>query len=419
MNEYITGQLTTVGIDQETGLTRALIVCDKDELAAVAHLPIYHGVTVVETEELTRLQSRLEECENERDELAKKRKDDSFECSVMSAITGRENGETLTMAVDRTCRELDKANQDLTALRALVAKIQACMLEICKITWTHDENLHSLSRQEAIVRILQASTMHAWGTSEMQTMRLEKAEGELSQESGETDADTPSAEDIRREPPRSGTPAGAEILSETPATAQERPIQGACTENPSKRGGGGKDRKADTLRDVRLGGSASRAPRGLQPAPKSEMAVLDLSWEAVEKMILSTPPSSLCGMAVVPVGHPEAVCHDCGGANVVWFAPNNLWNQVVRKSNKADPILCPRCFILRATAAGICDAWTVLPETELTELRRDKERVDWLAAWIARGGLAFGITEDGATKITWREKAEIGTDLRAAIDNAR
>ena len=49
----------------------------------------------------------------------------------------------------------------------------------------------------------------------------------------------------------------------------------------------------------------------------------------------------------------------------------------------------------------------------------DKERLDWLAAWIARGGLAFGITEDGATKITWREKAEIGTDLRAAIDNAR
>ena len=72
--------------------------------------------------ELSRLQTRLEECENERDELAKKRKDDSFECSIMSAITGRENGETLTMAVDRTCRELDKANQDLTALRALVAK---------------------------------------------------------------------------------------------------------------------------------------------------------------------------------------------------------------------------------------------------------------------------------------------------------
>ena len=72
--------------------------------------------------ELARLQSRLEECENERDELAKKRKDDSFECSVMSAITGRENGETLTMAVDRTCRELDKANQDLTALLLLVAQ---------------------------------------------------------------------------------------------------------------------------------------------------------------------------------------------------------------------------------------------------------------------------------------------------------
>jgi hypothetical protein len=85
--------------------------------------------------ELARLQSRLAEVEKERDELAKKRKDDQFECCVMSAITGREDGETLTMAVDRVCRELDKANQDLTALRALVVKKDEALKWIAKCGW--------------------------------------------------------------------------------------------------------------------------------------------------------------------------------------------------------------------------------------------------------------------------------------------
>lgn len=61
--------------------------------------------------------------------------------------------------------------------------------------------------------------------------------------------------------------------------------------------------------------------------------------------------------AVIAADHPEAFCDDCKGPNVVWFAPNNLWNKVVRKVDKPDPMLCPRCFILRAEAMGIRESW--------------------------------------------------------------
>lgn len=64
--------------------------------------------------------------------------------------------------------------------------------------------------------------------------------------------------------------------------------------------------------------------------------------------------------------HPEDVCYDCGGPNVVWFAPSQLWNLVVRQSIRnqggADPMLCPRCFILRADAEGVNLVWCVSPE---------------------------------------------------------
>lgn len=64
-------------------------------------------------------------------------------------------------------------------------------------------------------------------------------------------------------------------------------------------------------------------------------------------------------------GHPESKCDDCGGKNVVWHAPNELWNKVCRPAGEicADPMLCPRCFILRAIKAGIDVAWLLFPET--------------------------------------------------------
>lgn len=75
-------------------------------------------------------------------ELDKKRKDDQFECSVMSAVTGREDGETLTAAVTRVTKQLAAAvrerdesqlkrteegyllKRDLAASRALAGRLR-------------------------------------------------------------------------------------------------------------------------------------------------------------------------------------------------------------------------------------------------------------------------------------------------------
>ena len=54
--------------------------------------------------------------------------------------------------------------------------------------------------------------------------------------------------------------------------------------------------------------------------------------------------------------HPEDICTDCGGPNVVWHAPNDLWNRVMGGEGG---ILCPRCFIQRAKADGINEVWRV------------------------------------------------------------
>lgn len=48
--------------------------------------------------------------------------------------------------------------------------------------------------------------------------------------------------------------------------------------------------------------------------------------------------------------HPEDCCQRCGGKNVVWSAPNDLWNAII---GKPDGILCPPCFEERAEEKGI------------------------------------------------------------------
>jgi hypothetical protein len=62
----------------------------------------------------------------------------------------------------------------------------------------------------------------------------------------------------------------------------------------------------------------------------------------------------------------EIQCDDCGGANPVWFASNELWNRVMGGPHaKDDPggIVCPGCFILRAEDEGIVPtAWELRPE---------------------------------------------------------
>lgn len=56
--------------------------------------------------------------------------------------------------------------------------------------------------------------------------------------------------------------------------------------------------------------------------------------------------------------HPEDFCKKCGRPNIVWFAPNEIWNQAVRAANEPE-ILCPVCFVQLAEAAGFNGVWKV------------------------------------------------------------
>lgn len=56
----------------------------------------------------------------------------------------------------------------------------------------------------------------------------------------------------------------------------------------------------------------------------------------------------------------EDVCQRCISPNPVWFAPNELWNEVAGDYN----FLCPNCFIELADKKV---AWRVEPETAPTK----------------------------------------------------
>ncbi len=51
----------------------------------------------------------------------------------------------------------------------------------------------------------------------------------------------------------------------------------------------------------------------------------------------------------------ELLCEDCDHEYVVWFAPNDLWNRVVRAkyADRSEPFLCPTCFTVRCDADGV------------------------------------------------------------------
>lgn len=60
------------------------------------------------------------------------------------------------------------------------------------------------------------------------------------------------------------------------------------------------------------------------------------------------------------VPHPEDSCKKCDRPNVVWFAPNELWNKYVRDNNEQG-ILCPVCFIQLVEQGGMHPTWSVAP----------------------------------------------------------
>jgi hypothetical protein len=74
------------------------------------------------------------------------------------------------------------------------------------------------------------------------------------------------------------------------------------------------------------------------------------------------------------MGHPEDICHRCGGPNFTWFAPSPLWNEVMRggdinAADQFDGIVCPTCFAVMAEEAGIAQVWQLSAQEVYCTLR--------------------------------------------------
>lgn len=70
--------------------------------------------------------------------------------------------------------------------------------------------------------------------------------------------------------------------------------------------------------------------------------------------IVSTP--------VIEPDHPEATCKKCGGKNTLWYAPNEIWNSVMRDTDHLEDdwgIICPQCFLELTEAKGLKLIFTV------------------------------------------------------------
>jgi len=78
-------------------------------------------------------------------------------------------------------------------------------------------------------------------------------------------------------------------------------------------------------------------------------------------------------------GEPrELLCQRCNREYVVWYAPNELWNAVIRNNPTGDEgsqesFLCACCFMELAAERGYDPVWVVTDafkyEDEMAELR--------------------------------------------------
>lgn len=74
---------------------------------------------------------------------------------------------------------------------------------------------------------------------------------------------------------------------------------------------------------------------------------------------MSTPDAEYVAGATEGEWPPQDVCQRCGGANVVWFAPNKLWNEAMGSEGG---IVCPSCFVRAYEAAtGRMRVWRLAP----------------------------------------------------------
>lgn len=64
--------------------------------------------------------------------------------------------------------------------------------------------------------------------------------------------------------------------------------------------------------------------------------------------------------------HGDGPCQDCGGANIIWFADNVLWNRVMGGPDAHDDpggIVCVTCFVRRVDDAGLAPrGWRLVPD---------------------------------------------------------
>lgn len=76
----------------------------------------------------------------------------------------------------------------------------------------------------------------------------------------------------------------------------------------------------------------------------------------------------------------ELLCQRCTQEYVVWFCPNEIWNQVQREG---EHFFCPTCFTVLAEQRGIKPTgWLVRPETEadgdVSRITRENARLTTL-----------------------------------------
>jgi len=97
---------------------------------------------------------------------------------------------------------------------------------------------------------------------------------------------------------------------------------------------------------------AGVCPNGHDPAPQPDTDFPVATWTPVSSEAATTPFAD---------EHPEDSCKKCGRPNIVWFAPNDLWNRYVRDQGEPG-ILCPVCFVKLAEQGGLITTWSVAPD---------------------------------------------------------
>lgn len=88
----------------------------------------------------------------------------------------------------------------------------------------------------------------------------------------------------------------------------------------------------------------------------------------------------------------ELLCEDCNREYVVWYAPNEVWNKVMRPqgSTPNEPFLCPSCFAFRAAPVFSSPCFVLTMEEKLREALISAKRTAWAEGRKAGLGEAVG-----------------------------